>query len=474
MSLQYVKSHKGKLQLVHKAFVYTTDRVSIQRTTWKCVNYNKTKCLGRVWTNEVEITFENEKHNHTPDVADIRVKDIAATIKEIAADTTDTPQQILASVTSNLPVSVSGKLPSAAGMKRNINSKRQQGNPKSSTKLSELVIPEEFTLTSKGKTFLLYDNGKASSNRIIIFSTQQNLELLKRCDHWYADGTFKTAPPMFEQVFTIHGIKHNNVVPAVYALLTNKRKDTYLEVLEQLKISHRFLHPVSIMTDFETSQIKAFKEAFPYIQNRGCFFHFRQCFWRQVQTSSDIRSKYCDMDDPDFSLHLRELPALAFVPEEDVEESFKTLMESPFYVRNERLLAPVVDYFEKVWIGKPKRSGQGRHLPKFAMELWNCYNATKEGIPRTNNSVEGWHNAFSSLLAANHPSLWKFIKALQRQQSLTEFTIERYIAGNTSVMSRPNYRDTAARIKKIVDDYKDRTTLEYLQGIAHNLKLQVT
>ena len=42
----------------------------------------------------------------------------------------------------------------------------------------------------------------------------------------------------------------------------------------------------------------------------------------------------------------------------------------------------------------------------------------KDGLPKTNNSVEGWHNEFGSLLAANRPSIWKFIEGLQKQQSL--------------------------------------------------------
>jgi len=30
-----------------------------------------------------------------------------------------------------------------------------------------------------------------------------------------------------------------------------------------------------------------------------------------------------------------------------------------------------------------------------------------EGLPKTNNSVEGWHKAFLSLLAATHPTVWQ-------------------------------------------------------------------
>lgn len=84
------------------------------------------------------------------------------------------------------------------------------------------------------------------------------------------------------QVFTIHGIKNNNVIPTIYALLTNKRKHTYIEVLMQINILMPGLHPKTVMTDFEVAQVAAFTEVFNVIINRGCFFHFSQCLWRHL------------------------------------------------------------------------------------------------------------------------------------------------------------------------------------------------
>lgn len=472
MPLHFVTSKKGKQQLVHNGFVYTIDKKTTEKTIWKCVEYTKTKCLGRVWSTDDEIEYQNEKHNHTPDAVAINVRKAENTIKEKARTLTDAPQQILASVTSSMAQSVAGQLPCSSALKRNINNARKNG-PSRSTDLLELVIPAEYTVTSKGDQFLLFDSG-SSSDRILIFSTEKNLELMQKCDHWYADGTFKSAPKPFQQVFTIHGIKYDNVIPTIYALLTNKQKDTYIEVLKNIKLLKPGLNPKTIMTDFETAQISAFQEVFPGIESRGCFFHFCQCIWRQIQSESAIRSKYEDIDDPDFSLHIRELAALAFVPVDDVQTCFEKLTKTPFYEEHEQLLTPLLDYFENTWIGKIRRAGEGRLPPKFSLSLWNCTDATKNDLPKTNNAVEGWHNAFSSLLGAHHPTIWKFINGLRDQQSLNELKIEHYIAGNLPKKGRKKYRDTAARIKIIVEDYHGREMSDFLQGIAHNLKLQVT
>ena len=49
--------------------------------------------------------------------------------------------------------------------------------------------------------FLKFDSG-AEENRILIFSTDENLRMLARAQQVFADGTFKTTPhPLFEQLY---------------------------------------------------------------------------------------------------------------------------------------------------------------------------------------------------------------------------------------------------------------------------------
>src|SRR6218665_1634907 len=60
------------------------------------------------------------------------------------------------------------------------------------------------------------------------------------------------------------------------------------------------------------------------------------------------------------------------------------------------------------------------------------------------------------LLGSNHPSIWKFISALQKEQTMNELAMEQYIAGAAPTLGRRVYRDTAERIKTIVLDYAHR------------------
>jgi hypothetical protein len=55
------------------------------------------------------------------------------------------------------------------------------------------------------------------------------------CDTWAIDGTFDALSDIYTQLFTIHGIKKNGwIFPLVYALLPNKKIESYKYVLEQL------------------------------------------------------------------------------------------------------------------------------------------------------------------------------------------------------------------------------------------------
>ncbi|RWS15775.1 uncharacterized protein B4U80_05692 [Leptotrombidium deliense] len=121
-----------------------------------------------------------------------------------------------------------------------------------------------------------------------------------------------------------------------------------------------------------------------------------------------------------------------------------------------------------MWIGRPNSNGIGRRSPIFPISNWNCYTAVIDDLPKTNNNVEGWHRAFSSLLDCHHPSITKFITALKKDQSLNELKMEQYVAG-TPVKQNFSRKLQAVRFQSIVNKYGERNIIDYLRGIAHNI-----
>ncbi|KAF2901116.1 hypothetical protein ILUMI_05070 [Ignelater luminosus] len=62
----------------------------------------------------------------------------------------------------------------------------------------------------------------------------------------------------------------------------------------------------------------AFGKILDGTQLRGCFFHYGQCLWRQIQGSPDLLGKCTDIGDPNFALDVRKLMSLAFIRPQDV------------------------------------------------------------------------------------------------------------------------------------------------------------
>jgi hypothetical protein len=69
-------------------------------------------------------------------------------------------------------------------------------------------IPEVYQHTLSNKRFLLIDVFlKRGKDRILIFSSDHQLELLFESDTIFMDGTFDTTPAHFQQVYLIHAHK---------------------------------------------------------------------------------------------------------------------------------------------------------------------------------------------------------------------------------------------------------------------------
>jgi hypothetical protein len=50
-------------------------------------------------------------------------------------------------------------------------------------------IPDRFMKITNGEQFLQFDN-RSETNRIILFGTTRNLELMVNCDNWFCELTF--------------------------------------------------------------------------------------------------------------------------------------------------------------------------------------------------------------------------------------------------------------------------------------------
>ena len=90
------------------------------------------------------------------------------------------------------------------------------------------MIPDGIERTyTNDEHFLWDDSGREDPDRILIFATQRNIDILNEIHDWYCDGTFSISPSLFRQVFTIHVIRNGHNLPLVYCLLPDKKEETY-------------------------------------------------------------------------------------------------------------------------------------------------------------------------------------------------------------------------------------------------------
>lgn len=260
------------------------------------------------------------------------------------------------------------------------------------------------------------------------------------------------------------------MVPLIYVLASKKDAETYGTIFAELKKIKPTPDPKHIMIDFEQAAMREVGNIFPEAQIHACFFHFFQCIWRKIQQLG-LAKKYGE--EPEFALQMRYFAGLAFMPPANVIDSFKGLKEimemqaRPKTNTSDFKVWQLFEYMEKAWVG---RKGK---LPKFPIAMWNMRQLTLDGQPRTNNAVEGWHNAIPRSIGCSNPTIWTFIDKIKCEQDRQKVRMAQAIGENGERM-RKKYVDHSLNIFNSVKAHDrkptDYTLKEFLSRLGHNLR----
>jgi hypothetical protein len=179
--------------------------------------------------------------------------------------------------------------------------------------------------------------------------------------------------------------------------MKEKKKESYIELLSNLKhqcwLRNFIIDPRIVVSDFEIAVIEAFKQMFPGIKARGCFFHFNQCIWKQIK-KKDLQNAF--ETEASIKAWLKKLSSLAFVPQNSMRDAWLMIVNDMYHLPYEHFdkLYGLLLYFNAVW------------FQKFEISLWNHYDTVG---PRTNNHVEGFHSKLNRLCQEAHPNIFKSI-----------------------------------------------------------------
>ncbi|KAI6651155.1 hypothetical protein LOD99_5506 [Oopsacas minuta] len=392
-TFRLIKSQRGGDKLLEDGYLFGVQRRVGDVTHWLCEQ--RGVCKARVHTKGMVIVKRTNEHSHGPD--------------EQAADCCE----------------------AKAGMKRKARESRIAHTTYSSTAYHSSRASSTSSLPgdSQGRTVLTLLLWCRRCTQIPHLRDTTQPRDATRSKIWLADGTFKTAPPLFAQLYVVHGLrggddpmKTGHLLPSLFVLLPNKTEAAYLRMWEQIRLLCPLAQPQQMLLDFEKGAITSFEHVWPNTVVKCCLFHLTQNIWRHVQ-SVGMQSAYTH--DEELAMRIRRIPALAFARPADVPVLFdQVAMDLPLTPE----IGELVDYFERTYIGRTVASGY--HVAAtYPIHLWNNHIGTPLGLPRTTNAVEAWHRSFNATVGCHHPTIWKFILSLKREQSLVEVRHTNYLVG---------------------------------------------
>ena len=216
--------------------------------------------------------------------------------------------------------------------------------------LTDFELPQLLEVTHSGGRFLHFDSGPNDTKRILVFTT-----LLIVADVWFCDGTFSTAPSVFFQIYTIHASVEGIRIPIVYALLPDKKKETYIRLLSCFDIGF----PKRTMIVFEIAVKNVCSLKFKNVKTQYFYFHLSLSVWRHNQSTGNTNNYKLDLE---FREHVRMLLSIAFLPVSDVSTAFETLQTCP------ETTHPIFNYSEDNYVDRLTAASGNRQNPRFDVD----------------------------------------------------------------------------------------------------------
>jgi FLYWCH zinc finger domain len=229
-SHSFITSQKGKQLLVIEDYVYQRTKTTENVIYWMC-QYKDCPCRAHTNVKNEELIKHEGTHCHLPLPEKIEVRKMWNTAKErVKVEKMTSSGQIYEDQMARSNLSKTAL--AIAATSSQARKKRQRaflsfsmnsflGSALNTIRRIEMPaiptevifnIPSLYTKTTDGERFLLADRqGRHQSvtTRIVLFATDEQLRFLFRSSHILMDGTFTSTPKHFEQVFSIHGLKHD-------------------------------------------------------------------------------------------------------------------------------------------------------------------------------------------------------------------------------------------------------------------------
>ena len=271
------------------------------------------------------------------------------------------------------------------------------------------------------------------------------------------DGTFKSVPVLWKQLF-IWMIKYNGFwIPVVWSWLPDKSAESYKVLIhmvqDKLKELNINFNINEIISDFEINIQKAADHLITGIRILGCFFHLSKCFWKRLQMKGMVTEYDDNVEFRDF---VKSAIALAHLPLTDLEEGVEYLKSVQFDDdKCKEFQNYLCTYIEEYWINGP-----------FPPQVWNCFKRTED---LTNNNQEGFNSKINKEVKQIHPTPGQLAMYIKKQIKLSEIDIMRADSGFSKPKQRKIYKKLYERRKKMKRNYNKARLPQYLLSMGSSL-----
>lgn len=248
-----ILSNKGGRKIAFEGYFMNYKETNGNQMIWRC---NKRRCSSRLKTSLTYDLISYSTHNHCKDDFKFDRVMMAASLKKRVLTTEETGRNMIVSaiVDSNLTV-FNNKT-----MLELLNRTRVSNNL---TIVRVYDIPVELQKTFRNRKFLFYDSGMKDENRVVVFTTYQNLEHFKFSNVVVCDGTFKSAPSCFDQLFTVQCNVRNDNLPLIYCFMKSRSEACYDKFFEWLSLECKEdIMPKNVILDFEAASFNSCKKFF--------------------------------------------------------------------------------------------------------------------------------------------------------------------------------------------------------------------
>lgn len=388
----FIKNKKNKEALLHDGYRYNfVSNNSSGTSFWRC--YKRQECSASLTLNqENTIIIRKSLHKCEQDHDKMQEDLLLDTAKQNVCKDMSSVKKVYEEVVQQLPSSSTFNGRPYNSVKDVLYRHRKrflQVQKTEFSKSSEVTVPNMIK-----KDFLIAEFELPTDDKMLVFSSRfskRNMKMYADQEKvFFGDGTFKSAPRPFYQLFTIHvdidsTEETTNIFPVLYALLPNKRETTYFALFTIIRDVLK-VHIKHFKCDYELGLINAFRTVYPNAKVTGCFYHYNKSVWKKANDIGLTKSQE--------GRYITKITAnLPLLPASYIQDGWAAIVECSTQSPEMNAFA---SYFCRQWLKNPL--------------LISCAKQKH----RTNNKLEAWHRRLNVRMQHN-PTLLQFLFYLKKE-----------------------------------------------------------